>query len=167
MIKKYIITFISFILSMFIFLFSSSYTSNSLVFPIHYSYYISSTYGYRTLGTKHMHNGIDIPKAAGTPVYPISSGVISHIDFSPSYGHYIIITYENGYKSLYGHLSGNYPYSVGSSVNTSNIIGYIGPKYLSNGKLNGFTTGPHLHFTLYKNNKLIDPESVVFKKTNA
>ena len=110
-----------------------------------------------------MHNGIDIPGIVGTPVYAISSGVISQIGFSSSYGNYIIITYSNGYKSLYGHMSGNYPIPVGSSVNSSDIVAYVGPKYLSNGKLNGFTTGPHLHFTLYKNNKLIDPLTVSFE----
>lgn len=170
MLKKYFICFLTIIFS-FIILLSSSLEreSNSLIFPIHSSYYISSTFGYRTLGTKHMHNGIDIPKTVGTPIYPISSGVISYIGFSSSYGHYIIINYTNGYKTLYGHLSGEYPYSIGSNVNYTDIIGYIGPKYLSNGKLNGFTTGPHLHFTLYKDNKLINPESVTFKykKTNA
>lgn len=164
MIKKYLVCFFTIILSLLILLKSSFNTSGPMIFPIHSSYSISSYFGYRTLGTKHMHNGIDIPKAIGTPVYPIYSGVISHIGFSSSYGHYIIISYTNGYKSLYGHMSGDYPLSIGSSVNSSNIIGYVGPKYLSNGKLNGFTTGPHLHFTLYKNNKLIDPLSISFEK---
>ena len=163
MLKKYLICFLGVILSFGILLFSSDNSSSSLVFPIHSSWYISSNFGYRTLGTKHMHNGIDIPTSVGTPVYPISSGVISQIDFSSSYGHYIIITYANGYKSLYGHLSGKYPCNIGDSVNSNNIIGYVGPKYLSNGKLNGFTTGPHLHFTLYKNNKLINPTSVSYE----
>lgn len=162
MLKRYYICFISVILSLVVLLFSYGNSSN-LVFPIHSSYYISSSFGYRTLGKKHMHNGIDIPGIVGTPVYPISSGVISYIGFSSSYGHYIIITYSNGYKTLYGHMSGNYPFSVGSSVNSSDIVAYIGPKYLSDGKLNGFTTGPHLHFTLYENNKLIDPLSANFE----
>lgn len=163
MIKNYIICFLMCILS-FAILYFSCYGSASynLVFPIHSSYYISSLFGYRDLGTKHFHNGIDIPKAVGTPVYPISYGVISQIGFSSSYGHYIIITYSNGYKTLYGHMSGNYPFSIGHSVNSSDIVAYVGPKYLSNGKLNGFTTGPHLHFTVYKNNKLVDPLTISF-----
>lgn len=165
MLKKYYICFLGIVLSLVVLLFSSSNDSDSLVFPIHSSYYISSTFGYRTLGTKHMHNGIDIPKSVGTPVYSVSSGVISYIGFSSSYGHYIIINYTNGYKSLYGHLSGTYPYSIGNNVNSNDIVGYVGPKYLSNGKLNGFTTGPHLHFTMYKNNKLIDPLSVSFESS--
>lgn len=163
MVKNYITCFILSIFFFCILIFSLSNNSPyDLFFPIHSNYSISSYYGYRTLGSKHFHNGIDIPALQNTPVYPISSGVISQISFSSSYGHYIIITYSNGYKSLYGHMSGIYPFSVGSLVNNSDIIAYVGPKYLSNGKLNGFTTGPHLHFTLYKNNKLIDPTTISF-----
>ena len=164
MLKKYFYYFIVAIFSFSILIFSSHNSgSNSLNFPIHSSYYISSPFGYRILGKKHMHNGIDIPKVVGTPIYAISSGVISQIGFSSSYGNYMIITYSNGYKSLYGHLSDIYNYKIGDSVNSNNIVAYVGPKYLSNGKLNGFTTGSHLHFTLYKDNKLIDPESVCFE----
>lgn len=167
MIKKYIISFLIVILSSVILIFSSHYnSSSSLVFPIHSNYYISSKYGYRTLGSAHFHNGIDIPRVVGTPVFAISSGVISKIGFSSSYGNYIIITYSNGYKTLYGHTSGYYPFSVGDSVNISDIVAYIGPKYLSNGKLNGFTTGPHLHFTVYKNGNVIDPMDINFEYKN-
>ncbi len=162
MIKKYIISFLVLILSFVVLCFSSNSGSN-LIFPIHSNYNISSYYGYRMLGSKHFHNGIDIPGSVGCPVYAISSGVISQIGFSSSYGNYIIITYSNGYKTLYGHMSGSYPFSVGDSVCSSDIVAYIGPKYLSNGKLNGFTTGPHLHLTVYKNNKIIDPMTITFE----
>lgn len=162
MIKKYIISFIALVLSFLVITFSSYNYSSDLVFPIHTNYRISSQYGYRVLGSSHFHNGIDIPCIVGTPVYAISYGVVSQIGFSSSYGHYIIITYSNGYKTLYGHLSGSYPFSVGDNVCSSDVVGYAGPKYLSNGKLNGFTTGPHLHFTLYKDNKPINPLDINF-----
>lgn len=164
MLKKYFSIFISFILLFIIFISSakSSY-SNDIYFPIHSSYTISSTYGNRYLSTNHFHNGIDIPKTAGTPIYPISTGVISYTGFSSSYGNHIIITYENGYKSLYGHTSGEYPFCNSSYVTPNDIVAYVGPKYLSNGKLNGFTTGPHLHFTIYKDGKHIDPLSITYK----
>lgn len=41
------------------------------------------------------------------------------------------------------------------------IIGKVGPKYLENGMLNGFTTGPHLHFCIYKDGKTLDPISLL------
>lgn len=96
------------------------------------------------------------------PVYALSNGTISYIGFSTSYGNTIIVSYYNGYKSLYGHMSCSYPFSVGDSVYSSDIIGYVGPKYLSDDKLNGFTTGPHLHFTLYYKDKIIDPLSIKY-----
>ena len=165
MIKKYIISFLVTVFSFVILSFSSYGFSSDLIFPIHTSYTISSNYGYRVLGSSHFHNGIDIPCIVGTPVYAISSGVVSQIGFSSSYGHYIIITYTNGYKTLYGHMSGSYPFSVGYSVSSSDIVAYVGPKYLPNGKLNGFTTGPHLHFSLYYNNKNINPMSAEYIKS--
>ena len=163
MIKKYIISFLIFILSSIILISSSNPSSNSLVFPIHSEYRISSAYVYRLLGSNHFHNGIDIPASVGTPVYAISSGVISQIGFSSSYGNYIIISYLSGYKTLYAHMSDNFPFSIGNNVCSSDIVAYVGPKYLSNGKLNGFTTGPHLHFTIYNNGKVIDPTTVKFE----
>ena len=162
MIKKYIISFLVTVFSFVMLSFSSYSYSSDLVFPIHSTYRISSSYGYRFLGSSHFHNGIDIPSVVGTPVYAISSGVVSQIGFSSSYGHYIIITYSNGYKTLYGHMSGTYTFSIGDNVCSSDIVAYVGTKYLSNGKLNGFTTGPHLHFTVYKDNKLVNPLDISF-----
>jgi murein DD-endopeptidase MepM/ murein hydrolase activator NlpD len=52
--------------------------------------------------------------------------------------------------------------STGQSVKAKQKVAYVGPKYLPNGKLNGFTTGQHLHFTLYYNNKLINPLSIKY-----
>ena len=157
MLKKYFIILIIF-LSGIISLFSFGSSDDIIYFPIHQkSYYISSYYEYRTLGTYHFHNGIDIPLTPGTPLYPLASGVVSFVGYYGDYGNSIIITYHNGYKSLYGHISSNYIVSVGDKVSKDKIVAYVGPKYLSNGKLNGYTTGPHLHFTLYKNGRLINP----------
>ena len=166
MIKKYIISFLVTIFSFVILVFYSCNSSYDLIFPIHSTFRISSNYGYRVLGSEHFHNGIDIPCPEETPVYAISSGVVSQIGFSSSYGNYIIITYSNGYKTLYGHMSDNYPFSIGEYVSSSNVVAYVGPKYLSNGKLNGFTTGPHLHFTIYKNGTTINPLSISYKYIN-
>lgn len=140
MIKKYIYSIITFFLSIIFFSSNSTNIDSTLSFPIRSKYYISSTYGYRTLGTYHFHNGIDVAKPPGTPVYSLSNGVINHIGFSSSYGHYITITYTNGYKSLYGHMSGIYPFSIGDFVTANDIVAYIGPTRLKSGIRNGFTT---------------------------
>lgn len=162
MFKKYFILF-SVILSFISLFFSSNFSNNNLYFPIKSkNYYISSYFEYRTLGSYHFHNGIDIPLVEGTPLYALSDGVVSSIGFSSSYGHNVIIKYNNGYKSLYGHCSPEYIVRVGQSVKARQEVAYVGPKYLPNGKLNGFTTGQHLHFTLYYNNKIINPLSIKY-----
>ena len=160
MLKKFpliVIIFISFI-SLF---FSPTIKDNNLYFPVRKKkYYISSYFGYRTLGSYHFHNGIDIPLVEGTPIYSLSDGIISYTGFLSGYGHTVIIKYNNGYKSLYGHCSPNYIVQPGQNIKAKEKIAYVGPKYLPNGRLNGFTTGQHLHFTLYYNNKLINPLNV-------
>lgn len=164
MFKKYLIILTIFLSFISIF-FGSNTIDNTLYFPIKKkNYYISSYFEYRTLGSYHFHNGIDIPLVEGTPLYALSNGVVSHVGFISGYGHSIIIKYTNGYKSLYGHCSPKYIVSVGQSIRAQQLVGYVGPKYLANGKLNGFTTGQHLHFTLYYNDKVINPLSVDFQK---
>ena len=136
---------------------------NSLYFPLKNSYIKTSNFGYRNLQTYHMHNGIDLAAKVGTPVYALSSGTVVYADYYGSFGNCVIISYHNGYKSLYGHLGEDFIVKRGQHVTSSTIVGKIGPKYIKNGKLNGMTTGPHLHFTLYKDNKLINPDSIKYQ----
>lgn len=165
MFKKYYICFIIF-LCVISYLFSLVIPKNSsnISLPIKTNYTLTSKYGYRTLGSYHFHGGIDLAAKIGTPVYAISSGTVIYAGFYSSFGNCIIISYYNGYKSLYGHLSSDFNVRVGESVNSSTIVGSIGPKYLKNGRLNGMTTGPHLHYSLYKNGKVIDPSIIKYKK---
>lgn len=160
MFKKYLFI-LSILLSFILLFFSSNNSDNNLYFPVHKKqYYISSYFEYRTLSYYHFHNGIDIPLVEGTPLYALSDGVVSFTGFISGYGHSVIIKYNNGYKSLYGHCSAKYIVTEGQTVKAKQKVAYVGPKYLPNGKLNGFTTGQHLHFTLYYNNKLINPLSI-------
>ena len=68
------------------------------------------------------------------------------------YGNYVIISHGNGYQTLYAHMQ-NYTVKAGQTVNQGERIGYVGST--------GYSTGPHLHFTVYKNGKLIDPSTVL------
>lgn len=165
MLKKYTCFFVLFI-SIISFLSSLIYpkNDNTLYFPLRNKYVKTSTFGYRHLNSYHMHNGVDLAARVGTPVYALSSGTVVYADYYGSFGNCVIISYHNGYKSLYGHLEENFIVKRGQSVNNSTVVGKIGPKYLKNGKLNGMTTGPHLHFTLYKNGKIINPDNIKYAK---
>jgi murein DD-endopeptidase MepM/ murein hydrolase activator NlpD len=92
------------------------------------------------------HNGIDIGAPTGTPVYATASGTVVSVGFNNnSYGKWVVIKHNDGYFSLYGHLS-QQRVSNGQAVNRGQQIGDIGAT--------GFATGPHLHFTIYLPNSL-------------
>lgn len=112
----------------------------------------------------HFHSGIDIRTYAdGKPLFALADGYVSRIFVSPyGYGHAIYIDYENGYRSVFGHMSAfadeiatyakNIQYEKESfriDVNLSpldipvkkgQLVGYSGNT--------GQSGGPHLHFEI-------------------
>ena len=84
----------------------------------------------------------------GTPIYAAMSGKVVVAGWSNVFGNYVIINHENGYQTLYGHLSKRIA-QQGQRVSQGTRIGLAGST--------GYSTGPHLHFTVYKNGKLVDP----------
>lgn len=134
-----------------------SFNSN-FIYPTKYTD-ISSFYGYRILyGSQNFHNGIDFLAPEGSEIYASESGYIEYASFLESgYGNTIIICHDSNLKSLYCHVSEKFIVKVGDYVDKGDVIGYVGPKYLSNGMLNGNTTGPHLHFSIFENNSTINP----------
>ena len=93
--------------------------------------------------------------ASGTPVYAALSSTVSFTGVSSVFGNYIIIKHTGGYQTLYAHLSKIYV-KKGQWVDQKVKIGAVGST--------GYSTGPHLHFTVYKNGKLVDPMTVLKKK---
>ena len=163
--RKYILFFI-----FYLFLFSIcinnniSYIDDNFIYPTTYTQ-ISSYYGNRILyGNYNFHNGIDFLAPEGSEILATNSGYVEYASFLESgYGNTIIISHNSNLKSLYCHTSENYVVKVGDFVNKGDIIGFVGPKYLSNGNLNGNTTGPHLHFSIFKDNTTIDPFFILKK----
>ena len=92
------------------------------------------------------HNGIDFGVSIGTPVKAVLSGVVvetGNTDAYPgcySYGKWVLLKHGNGLSSLYAHLS-DIRVKAGQKVSTGQIIAYSGNS--------GYSTGPHLHFTVY------------------
>lgn len=156
--KKYKIL-IGIILSISVIFSSLSNTTSSMHFPIKEKYILTSSFGYRDLDNE-FHNGIDCAIPKDTEVFAMSKGKVTFSGFDPSGGYMVILQYDNGYKSMYCHLSENLKVSIGDNVKTGQLVGFVGPKYLKNGRLNGYTTGVHLHFGLYFNEKSIDPLSI-------
>ncbi|MBX4210465.1 peptidoglycan DD-metalloendopeptidase family protein [Candidatus Parcubacteria bacterium] len=92
------------------------------------------------------HNGVDFAAAIGTRILAAADGIVEgtgNTDLvcpGASYGKWVFIRHNNGLSTLYGHLS-LIKVTPGQSVHVGDIIGYSGNT--------GFTTGPHLHFTVY------------------
>jgi murein DD-endopeptidase MepM/ murein hydrolase activator NlpD len=121
------------------------------MYPVQ-SRYVTSPYGMRKdpiSGVVSLHTGIDLRADTGTTVMASLDGVISVIAENWLYGKYIIMTHDNGYKTLYAHLN-SYSVNRGDRVARGRKIGESGNT--------GYSTGPHLHFSIYdKNNKLVNP----------
>lgn len=94
------------------------------------------------------HNGLDIKVPIGTAVGAAADGIVIACGWAGGYGKMIKIQHYNGYTTLYGHLSKIYV-RVGQKVKRGQIIGRSGNT--------GRTTGPHLHFTVWYENKPVNP----------
>ena len=123
--------------------------------PLSAKFRWSSPYGYRIdliAGVKSFHTGTDMACPTGTPILAAMSGRVTTTGINRVYGNYVIIDHGNGYQTLYAHMS-KIIASKGQWVSQGTRIGLVGST--------GYSTGPHLHFTVYKNGKLVDPMTVL------
>ncbi len=124
--------------------------------PISAKFRWSSPYGYRAdpfTGVKTFHTGTDMACPTGTPIQAAMSGRVMKVgNMHRIYGNYVIIDHGNGYQTLYAHMS-KALVAKGQWVSQGTRIGLVGST--------GYSTGPHLHFTVYKNGKLVDPMSIL------
>ncbi|WP_456451420.1 peptidoglycan DD-metalloendopeptidase family protein [Hydrogenimonas sp.] len=106
------------------------------------------------------HLGVDFGGRTGTPIYAAADGRIVYAGRLGGYGKVIKIRHRDGFLTLYAHMSRfRKGMRKGKWVKKGQVIGYIGST--------GMSTGPHLHFGLYKNGRPINPLGVikVTKKT--
>lgn len=118
---------------------------------------IASGFGYRidpVYKTIKFHAGLDFTCPTGTPIYATGDGVVEESKFnSGGYGNNIIVNHGYGYKTHYCHCS-KLLVSEGEKVIRGQVIGLVG----STGK----STGPHLHYEVYKGTEKIDPINFFF-----
>ena len=127
------------------------------ILPISASFRWSSPYGWRAdpfTGVRSFHTGTDMACPEGTPILAAMSGKISEVGNNRTYGNYIIINHGNGYQTVYAHMSKTIA-KKGQWVTQGSKIGLVGST--------GYSTGPHLHFMVYKNGNRIDPMTVLKK----
>jgi murein DD-endopeptidase MepM/ murein hydrolase activator NlpD len=117
--------------------------------------YITSLYGYRNspfTGVRQFHSGLDIGAGMGYPIKAAMSGRVIIAGWDDTFGNYVVISHHSGYRTLYGHMS-VIRVKSGEFVSTGQRIGDVGST--------GLSTGPHLHFTVYKNGVTVNPRSLM------
>jgi len=123
--------------------------------PISAAYRISSKFGWRPdpfTGVRSYHTGIDLACPEGTPIRAAMNGKVAFVGWSNVFGNYVIVNHPNGYQTLYGHMASSHV-KKGQNVTQATVIGLVGST--------GYSTGAHLHFTVYKNGRLVNPSSVL------
>jgi murein DD-endopeptidase MepM/ murein hydrolase activator NlpD len=117
--------------------------------------YITSAYGYRPspfTRARQFHTGIDIGSPTGTPIRAAMAGRVSSVGYDGISGNYVVLSHHSGYRTLYAHMS-VVRTKTGAYVRTGDIIGEVGNT--------GLSTGPHLHFTVYKNGVTVNPRTLI------
>jgi len=94
------------------------------------------------------HIGVDIALNKNSFVYSTAIGKVEKIDTNEQFGIHIWISHNKNYKTLYAHLS-KVTVNTGDSVKRGQVIGFSGSS--------GHSTGPHLHYEVWKDGKPIDP----------
>ncbi|MFA5211666.1 MAG: peptidoglycan DD-metalloendopeptidase family protein [Patescibacteria group bacterium] len=118
---------------------------------------ISSGYTYGrfhpVLQENYDHLAIDYAAPIGTPVMAVGDGTVKYAGWNGGFGNYIDIKHNDIYSTQYAHLSA-YAKGIksGVKVKQGQIIGYVGST--------GWSTGPHLHYQIKKNGKLVNPLTI-------
>ncbi len=117
--------------------------------------WISSRYGMRTdpfTGKPDYHKGIDLAGSEGAEVIAVGSGVVMWSGKRYGYGNMVEINHGNGYITRYGHNKEN-SVKVGDKVIKGQLIALMGNT--------GRSTGPHVHFEVWRNGRTVDPMKFV------
>ncbi|AEF83917.1 LysM domain/M23/M37 peptidase domain protein [Treponema primitia ZAS-2] len=112
---------------------------------------LSSPFGWRNdpiTGVRKHHAAVDLAAGLGTTVKAAMDGRVATVGRNSNLGKYIILSHGNGLQTLYAHLNTT-SVAQGSYVSQGSKIGEVGTT--------GYSTGPHLHFAIYKNSKAVNP----------
>ncbi len=117
--------------------------------------WMSSRFGTRTdpiTGKRAWHSGVDFAGKEGSNVVSVAAGVVVYAADRSGYGKLVEINHGSGFSTLYGHHK-ELLVRVGDIVKKGQVVGLMGSS--------GRSTGPHVHFEVYKNGRVVDPSSYV------
>ena len=119
--------------------------------------WMSSRYGKRTdpfTGRLAWHAGVDFAGKLGADIVAVASGVVTWSGPRYGYGKMVEINHGNGYKTRYAHCQ-DLNVALGDIVRKGDIIAQMGSS--------GRSTGPHVHFEVYKNGRTVDPAAYIHR----
>ena len=119
--------------------------------------WMSSRYGKRTdpfNGRLAWHAGVDFAGKEGSDVIAVASGVVTWASDRYGYGKLVEINHGNGYKTRYAH-GAEIKVKVGDIVRKGDVVAAMGSS--------GRSTGPHVHFEVYKNGRTVDPAAYLHR----
>jgi murein DD-endopeptidase MepM/ murein hydrolase activator NlpD len=122
---------------------------------------VTSSFGMRMhplLGFLRMHKGIDIAAPYGTPIYAVLDGTVASAGRNAGYGNFVKLAHASGLSSGYGHMS-RIAVRPGARVGRGQVIGWVGST--------GLSTGPHLHWEVWRNGVSVNPRSISFASVQA
>ncbi len=117
---------------------------------------VSSSYGMRRhpiLGYRRMHSGLDFRARRGTPIVAVTDGKVAGAGRMGGCGIAVKLSHGGGLQTRYCHMS-RMAVRSGQDVRRGQVIGYVGST--------GLSTGPHLHYEMYRGGRAINPASVQF-----
>lgn len=117
---------------------------------------ISSRFGMRRhpiLGYRRMHSGMDFRARHGTPIVAVTDGRVVGAGRMGGCGNAVRLNHGGGMETRYCHMS-RMAVRRGQSVRRGQVIGYVGST--------GLSTGPHLHYEMYRGGRAVNPATVKF-----
>jgi murein DD-endopeptidase MepM/ murein hydrolase activator NlpD len=127
-----------------------------MIYPVN-NRRVTSNYGWRedpvnpVAGQMTFHRAVDLAGRMGDPVKAALKGTVLHVDNNRNLGNFIILKHGE-YQTLYAHLSAVLVKN-GEEVNQGQLIGKVGET--------GYTTGPHLHFEVFRNGNRVNPLEIL------
>jgi murein DD-endopeptidase MepM/ murein hydrolase activator NlpD len=106
-------------------------------------------------GDADYHQGLDISADHGDPVFATADGTVRQASREGAYGNLITLDHGYGLETRYGHLS-RFDVKPGSKVKRGDIIGRVGAT--------GRATGPHLHYEVRVNGRLLNPLQLLLQQ---
>lgn len=119
--------------------------------------WMSSRYGMRTdpfTGRLAWHAGVDFAGKTGSEIVSVASGVVTWAAKRYGYGLLVEVNHGNGYKTRYAHCKETVV-KVGDVVRKDQVLALMGSS--------GRSTGPHVHFEVYKNGRTVDPAAYIHR----